>query len=65
MEATYRGILPHNFLVNEKYYVMLFIKKGSNAETYRVKGKTANSISSNCSIMQNFTVLLLTGKTTY
>ena len=39
MEATYKGILPKNFSVNEKYSVMLFIKQGSNAETYRVKGK--------------------------
>ena len=28
-----------NFSVNEVYSVMFFIKKGSNAETYRVKGK--------------------------
>jgi molecular chaperone DnaK len=34
-----KGILPKNFSVNEKYSVMLFIKQGSNAETYRVKGK--------------------------
>lgn len=33
-----RGILPKNFSVNEKYSIMLFIKQGSNAETYRVKG---------------------------
>lgn len=33
-----QGILPKNFSVNEKYSVMLFIKQGSNAETYRVKG---------------------------
>ena len=39
MELTYKGILPKNFSVNEKYAVMLFIKQGSNAETYRVKGK--------------------------
>lgn len=39
MEATYKGILPNNFLVSDKYFVMLFIKKGSNAETYRVRGK--------------------------
>ncbi len=33
-----QGILPNNFSVNEKYKVLLFIKQGSNAETYRVKG---------------------------
>jgi transitional endoplasmic reticulum ATPase len=31
-------ILDKGFLVNEKYKVLLFIKHGSNAETYRVKG---------------------------
>ncbi len=39
MEQLKQGILPKNFSVNEKYSVMLFIKQGSNAETYRVKGK--------------------------
>lgn len=39
MEIQYKGILPKNFSVDEKYSVMLFIKQGSNAETYRVKGK--------------------------
>lgn len=39
MENTKQGILPKSFSVNEKYSVMLFIKQGSNAETYRVKGK--------------------------
>lgn len=38
MEANYIGILPKNFSVNEKYSVLLFIKQGSNAETYRIKG---------------------------
>jgi len=37
--SNYKGILPKNFLVDEKYSVMLFIKQGSNADTYRVKGK--------------------------
>jgi transitional endoplasmic reticulum ATPase len=32
-------ILPKNFSVNQKYFVVFFIKHGSNAETYRVKGK--------------------------
>jgi transitional endoplasmic reticulum ATPase len=39
METIYKGILPKNFSVDEKYSVVLFIKQGSNAETYRVKGK--------------------------
>lgn len=39
MENLAKPILAKNFLVNEKYSVMLFIKKGRNAETYRVKGK--------------------------
>lgn len=39
MDINYKGILPKNFSVDEKYSVMLFIKQGSNAETYRVKGK--------------------------
>lgn len=39
MENSYKGILPKNFSVDEKYSVVLFIKQGSNAETYRVKGK--------------------------
>lgn len=39
MDIQKQSILPKSFLVNEKYAVMLFIKQGSNAETYRVKGK--------------------------
>lgn len=39
MDIQNQGILPKNFSVDEKYTVMLFIKQGSNAETYRVKGK--------------------------
>jgi transitional endoplasmic reticulum ATPase len=39
MDIQNLGILPKNFSVDEKYTVMLFIKQGSNAETYRVKGK--------------------------
>ena len=39
MDNIKQGILPKNFSVDEKYSVMLFIKQGSNAETYRVKGK--------------------------
>lgn len=32
-----KGFLPINTLIDEKYRVQFFIKKGSNAETYRVK----------------------------
>jgi transitional endoplasmic reticulum ATPase len=39
MDILKQGILPKNFSVNEKYNVLLFIKQGNNAETYRVKGK--------------------------
>jgi transitional endoplasmic reticulum ATPase len=39
MDIEYKGILPKNFTVDERYSVMLFIKQSSNAETYRVKGK--------------------------
>ena len=39
MEQQNQGVLPKNFSINEKYSVMLFIKQGSNAETYRVKEK--------------------------
>ena len=34
-----QGILPKNFSINEKYSILLYIKQGNNAETYRVKGK--------------------------
>ena len=33
-----KGILPKGFSLDEKYNVLLFIKQGSNAETYRAKG---------------------------
>jgi transitional endoplasmic reticulum ATPase len=36
--STLQQILSKNFSINEKYKVLLFIKHGSNAETYRVKG---------------------------
>lgn len=39
MEIVNQGTLPKNFSVNEKYNILLFIKHGSVAETYRVKGK--------------------------
>lgn len=35
-------ILPKGFIVDNKYDVLLFIKHGSNAQTYRVKGKDGN-----------------------
>ena len=38
MSALQQNILPKDFAINEKYKVLLFIKQGSNAETYRVKG---------------------------
>lgn len=38
MDIIYKGILPKGFSINDKYSILLFIKKGSNAETYRVKG---------------------------
>ena len=37
-----QGLLPKNFSIAEKYKVILFIKQGRNAETYRVKGKDGN-----------------------
>ena len=33
-----KGILPKGFSISDKYSILLFIKQGSNAETYRVKG---------------------------
>lgn len=38
MENKQEQIIPKNFSINEKYNVLFFIKNGSNAETYRVKG---------------------------
>ena len=38
MSALQKNILTKDFSINEKYKVLLFIKHGSNAETYRVKG---------------------------
>lgn len=34
-----KGMLPKGFSIDNKYDVLLFIKQGSNAQTYRVKGK--------------------------
>ncbi|MDR0431227.1 MAG: AAA family ATPase [Tannerellaceae bacterium] len=39
MDNLKQGVLPKKYIVDDKYSVLLFIKKGSNAETYRVKGK--------------------------
>lgn len=38
MSLSTKGILPKGFSINDKYSILLFIKQGSNAETYRVKG---------------------------
>ena len=38
MDILKQNILPKNFSVDGKYNVLFFIKKGNNAETYRVKG---------------------------
>jgi transitional endoplasmic reticulum ATPase len=31
------GVLPKGYLINEKYRILLFIKQGRNAESYRVR----------------------------
>lgn len=36
---SYKGILPKGFVIDGAYSVLLFIKQGNNAETYRVKGR--------------------------
>ena len=38
MSTLQENLFFKNFSINEKYKVLLFIKYGSNAETYRVKG---------------------------
>lgn len=38
MSAIQQNILSKDFSIDEKYKVLLFIKQGINAETYRVKG---------------------------
>jgi transitional endoplasmic reticulum ATPase len=38
MDNLQQGVLPKGASVNEKYKVLLFIKQGSTAESYRVKG---------------------------
>jgi len=38
----FKGILPQNTVILEEYRVLLFIKQGANAETYRVKGNDGN-----------------------
>jgi len=40
--SSYKGILPKDFSIDDKYSILLFIKQGSNAETYRVKGADGN-----------------------
>lgn len=39
MNRTKEGTLKKGYLINNNYKVLLFIKQGSNAETYRVKGE--------------------------
>jgi len=39
---TYKGILPKGYSIAGKYNILLFIKRGSCAETYRVKGCDGN-----------------------
>ena len=38
MKETNKGLLSRNTLVDEKYRVLLFVKKGNESESYRVKG---------------------------
>lgn len=38
MSDNTKGTLPKGFVIDEKYNVLLFIKHGRNAETYRIKG---------------------------
>lgn len=38
MQQTNKPILPKDYQLLDKYRVLLFIKQGQNAETYRVKG---------------------------
>ena len=39
---TQKSMLPKNFIINNHYKVLLFIKHGSNADTYRVKSNDGN-----------------------
>ncbi|MDR2292095.1 MAG: AAA family ATPase [Prevotellaceae bacterium] len=43
MNEKQPATLPKSFLLDNKYTVLFFIKKGYNAETYRVKGKDGKS----------------------
>jgi len=38
MSDVIQGVLPKGYEISQKYKILLFIKHGSNAETYRVKG---------------------------
>jgi len=40
--SSYKDILPKGFSIDDKYSILLFIKQGSNAVTYRVKGTDGN-----------------------
>ena len=39
MDILKTGLLPKHLSIDEKYNILLFIKQGSNAETYRVRGR--------------------------
>jgi len=39
MEEKYKGILPKNYTIDDNYKVLLLIKRSSNTETYRLRGK--------------------------
>lgn len=38
MEDKYKGLITKNEVIDGKYTIVFFIKQGSNAESYRVKG---------------------------
>ncbi len=42
MNPKHKGILPKNYLLDDKYEVTFFLKKGSYAESYRVLDKNNN-----------------------
>lgn len=44
MKKPANPILPQKSLINETYEVLFFIKKGSHAETYRVKDSTGKTL---------------------
>ena len=42
MEDKNKGLLAKNYLIDNKYSVLLFIKESNYSETYRVKGTDGN-----------------------